>query len=145
MTPGTLPSLSATSGRCFSVTIEGNPIGEFARCTGLEVNYEVLEYVEGGQNGFVHKLPGVVRYSNLVLTRGITNETALLDWLTQFQQMDTRPGVIVQLLDGAGTPLRTWGFQSAFPVRWVGPTLADEVESATETLEIGHNGLVSRL
>jgi phage tail-like protein len=127
------------------VTIEGNPIGEFARCTGLEVNYEVLEYVEGGQNGFVHKLPGVVRYSNLVLTRGITNETALLDWLTQFQQMDTRPGVIVQLLDGAGTPLRTWGFQSAFPVRWVGPTLADEVESATETLEIGHNGLVSRL
>lgn len=140
----TLPSLSATSGRCFKVTIEGNSIGEFARCTGLEVQYEVLEYAEGGQNGFVHKLPGAVRYSNLVLTRGVTNETALLDWLTGFQQLDTRPAVIVQLLDELGTPLRTWGFQSAFPVRWAGPTLADEAEAATETLEIGHNGLVSK-
>jgi phage tail-like protein len=128
--------------RCFSVTIGGMTIGEFAKCTGLEVNYEVFEYAEGGQNGFIHKFPGGTRYSNLVLTRGITREAELLNWLLKFQQGETRSTVTVSLLDETGRVMRAWGFSEAFPVRWTGPTLADEGEAATETLEIGHNGLV---
>ena len=42
-----------------------------------------------------------------------------------------------------GSPVRRWGFQSAFPVRWEGPVLnARSHTAATETLEIAHRGLV---
>jgi phage tail-like protein len=115
----------------------------FASCTGLQVEYEVLEYAEGGENGFVHKLRGATHYANLVLSRGVTNETGLLDWLFDFQDLGKRPTVTISLVDEMSKVVRSWGFSCAFPVRWTGPTLAeDTAEVATETLEIGHTGLV---
>lgn len=128
--------------RCFRVEIPNVTIGVFARCEGLQVEYEVLEYAEGGENGFVHKLRGATRYANLLLSRGVTSETGLLDWLFQFQELGQRPTVTVSLLDEMSATVRSWGFSCAFPVRWTGPTLADEAEVATESLEIGHTGLV---
>lgn len=135
--------LPVRAARCFQVDIPNVTIGVFASCSGLQVEYEVLEYAEGGENGYVHKLRGATRYANLVLTRGVTTETGLLDWLFSFQELGERPTVTVSLRDELGAVLRAWGFSSAFPVRWAGPTLADETaEVATETLEIGHTGLV---
>jgi phage tail-like protein len=129
--------------RCFQVDIPSVTIGVFASCTGLQVEYEVLEYAEGGENGFVHKLRGATRYANLVLSRGVTTETGLLDWLFDFQDLGKRPTVTISLLDEQMNAVRSWGFSCAFPVRWSGPTLAEEAaEVATETLEIGHTGLV---
>jgi phage tail-like protein len=77
------PANPLRAGRCFRVKITDTTIGVFARCSGLQVEYEVLDYAEGGQNDFVHKLRGFTRYPNLVLTRGVTSETGLLDWLFQ--------------------------------------------------------------
>ena len=42
----------------FKVDITGLEIGRFATCSGLTVEYEVMEYQEGGQNDYVHKLRG---------------------------------------------------------------------------------------
>jgi phage tail-like protein len=128
------------AGRCFRVDIEGSTIGVFATCTGLRVEYDVVEYVEGGLNDYVHKLRGVIRYPNLVLTRGITSDTGLLDWM-----MSPKPRTVtIALVDEQVNTVRTWAFSQAFPVRWDGPTLSDEAAAtATETLEIAHNGLVT--
>jgi phage tail-like protein len=141
---GTVTALQPIrSARCFKVDIPGVTIGVFARCTGLQVEFEVLEYAEGGENGYVHKLRGATRYANLVLSRGVTNETGLLDWLFNFQELGQRPTVTISLLDERDASVRSWGFSAAFPVRWTGPTLADATgEVATEELEIGHTGLV---
>ena len=35
-------------------------------CCGLELGFDVYEYQEGGNNDFVHHLPGGLRYPNLV-------------------------------------------------------------------------------
>ena len=41
----------------------------------------MLEYPEGGQNTFVHRLPSRIKQGNITLKRGvITDENALLDW-----------------------------------------------------------------
>ena len=41
----------------FSVTIGSYTIERFTQCDGLTAEYEVEEYREGGEGGFVHRLP----------------------------------------------------------------------------------------
>jgi phage tail-like protein len=134
------PPLSAA--RCFQVDIPSVTVGVFARCSGLEVEYETLDYAEGGENRFVHTLRGQVRYPNLLLSRGVTNETGLLDWLFAAREFGQRPTVTLSLLNERGELQRSWGFGHALPLRWQGPTLAESGEVASETLEIAHAGLL---
>jgi phage tail-like protein len=124
------------------VKIVGLEIGRFARCSGLGVEYEVLEYAEGGNNDFVHKLRGRARYQTLTLTRGVTHEDALLTWFFKYEKAPQRPAVTVELWgQGADMPIRSFSFAEAFPIKWTGPELAaDGNQMATETLEIGHVG-----
>jgi len=91
----------------------------------------------------VHKLRGRMRYPNLVLSRGITHESGLMDWFMKTQSAGKRGNISVSLLGPDGSPVRRWGFQSAYPVRWEGPVLnARSHTAATETLEIAHRGFV---
>ena len=65
-------------------------LGIFKGLTGLEINYDVLEYREGGNNDFVHHLPGRMRYPNLVLSWGIVSDEILLQWfMATHQQAQT--------------------------------------------------------
>jgi len=119
------------------------PIGRFSECSGLGVEYEVMEYQEGGETRFVHKLRGQLKYSNLTLKQGVTDEAALLEWFFAAQSPTARPTVIVHLVGPDAVKFRSWAFRSAFPVKWQGPALnAGSGGIATETLEIAHAGLV---
>ena len=112
-------------------------------CSGLTVEYEVLEYQEGGENRFVHKFRGRLKYPNLVLKRGVTYEDALLKWFSTRRTATKRGTVTLTLLGADGKAVRSWAFAGAFPVKWQGPTLnAKSTNVATETLEIAHHGLV---
>lgn len=125
----------------FLVSI-GEPLGFFMECSGLEVEWEVFEYNEGGLNDFVHKLRGRSKYPNLVLRRGFTSETALFDWFRECREKTARRQVDITLRDYQSQPLRTWSFDGAWPVKWTGPSLnAKAGEAATESLEIAHHGL----
>ena len=127
----------------FVLEIPGLSIGAFAECSGLTVEREVLEYMEGGLNGFVHKLPGRTKYPNLVLKRGITDQGALQQWFWDSQTQAQLKDVTVSLVDATGTIKRTWAFAQGFPVKWTGPKLnAGSDNPATEELEIAHQGLV---
>jgi phage tail-like protein len=119
---------------------EIDTVGFFMSCTGLRMNVDVLEYREGGNNDFVHRLPGGIHYPNLVLSRGLTQEDVLLKW---FGATQTEPQLkeITLTLQTAEAE-RTWTFTDAFPVAWIGP----EIDSSgsgicMETLEIAHAGL----
>ncbi|NLE44882.1 MAG: phage tail protein [Chloroflexi bacterium] len=67
----------------FSVEVEGIMIGLFTGCDGLEVTRDVYEYREGGLSSYTHKLPGQVRYENLVLRRGLGLSRALWEWFNE--------------------------------------------------------------
>jgi len=116
-------------------------IGVFSECTGLEMEYEVYEWTEGGNNDFVHKLRGRAKFPNLILKRGITHEDALLRWVFACKTKTERHAVIVKLVGPDAKPVRTWAFAGAWPVKWTGPQLnAGSSGAATETLEIAHQG-----
>jgi phage tail-like protein len=126
----------------FIVNVEGlsTSVGVFHECTGLELHFEVYEYREGGNNDIVHRLPGQLSYPNLVLSWGMTNNTALFEWFEATKRTASRMAVTVTL--GIKPHTRSWTFADAFPVRWTGPQLSvSRGEIATETLEIAHGGL----
>lgn len=135
----------------FLFEVDGVEIGRFMEVTGLQVDIDVEEVKEGGENSFVRKLPGRMKWPNIVLKRGITQNDSLLTWMNkssgeQFARNGnklTRSTAAIVLLgpDNGGTRLRTWSFDGAFPVRWKGPNFASSSnEMATEELEIAHHG-----
>lgn len=141
-TPGAAPTQLAQL--LFRVEVHGVVIGRFAECKGLSVEWETLEYAEGGNNSFVHGLRGRMRYPRIVLSRGLTDEDALLKWLFDYQSASKRPTLIVTVVDPSGKDVRRFAFAAAYPVRWTGPELHSDTNVAgMETLEIGHEGLVA--
>lgn len=137
----------------FLVEVDGIEIGRFQEVTGLEVEVEVEELTEGGENSYTHKLPGRMTWPNMVLRRGVTQSDNLLEWLTkssgeQFSANHNkleRSTAAVTLISADGKRLRSWNFDGAFPVKWRGPSFAaGSNDAAVEELEIAHHGFRSR-
>ena len=133
----------------FLFEVDGVEIGRFMEVSGLEVTVGVDEIEEGGENSYVHKLPGRMTWPNITLKRGITQNDTLLSWLNkssgeQFAASGnklTRSTAAVTLIGPSAQRLRAWEFDGAFPVRWKGPEFAvTSNDMATEELEITHHG-----
>ena len=126
----------------FRVTIPGLEIGMFQECSGLEMEFEVFEWAEGGNQEFVHQLPGRMRYPCLSLSRGLTDQTALQSWFWKTHHEAELKEVNIELKTADGTVSRSWTFADAFPIRWRGPRIAAEGRSmAVESLDVAHSGL----
>src|SRR5215208_5937422 len=67
-------------GSHFFIEIDGIDHGGFTECAGLQVETEVTEYAEGGNNGYMHKLVGRTKYMNLTLKWGMVDSDALWMW-----------------------------------------------------------------
>jgi phage tail-like protein len=138
----------------FLFEVDGEAIGLFGEISGLEVYADTTSYAEGGENGFVHKLPGRLTWPNIVLRRGVTNSDALFSWVNKtagpgFESNTdklTRSTAAITLVGTDGTRLRSWDIQGAFAVRWSGPRLTVEAggEGASEELELAHHGFTSK-
>jgi phage tail-like protein len=127
----------------FTVKLGSIVIGRFRECSGIAVEVETKDYMEGGNNDWVHKLPTRVKYPNVVLKRGITHESALLDWFNKahtdypanFQELT------IEMRGPGGVTVRAWSFMDAYPIKWTGPNMnASSNQIATETLEMVHKG-----
>ena len=131
----------AAAGAAFTVEVLGLTLGTFSAVRGLEATVDVLEYREGGINDLVHRLPGQLRYPNLVLGGGVTSR-AVEEWFAQTRLGADRHALTVTFLDSAGTAVRAWSFAEAFPVRWTGPVLTASCGGvAGEELEVAHGGM----
>lgn len=129
----------------FWVQIDGINVASFSEVTGLNVETEVYEYNEGGQNGFVHKLPGRVKYSNITLKRGINHSRDLYDWFVECASSTVKKRKnlsIVLYSEEKDKEIHRWDLHAAWPVKWTGPDLRSESAVATvESIEIAHHGL----
>jgi len=126
----------------FKVDLPGITIGRFRECSGIEVEVETLDYMEGGSNDFVHKLPTRVKYPNVVLKRGVTHEEALAKWFFDSRYTPQRRDMTITLLGPGTQVVRSWTFMNAYPVKWTGPNLStNSNQVAVESLEVVHNGL----
>src|SRR3954454_11710049 len=126
----------------FKVSIPGLDIGTFQNCNGLSMEFDVFEWAEGGNNEFIHHLPGRVRYPYLQLSAGMTDDKAMQEWFWKTREQAELKEIIVELTTQDGKTARSWSFTDAFPVRWSGPAIAAASHNmATESLDIAHSGL----
>jgi phage tail-like protein len=128
----------------FHVEIDGVTVAGFSEVSGLTTDTNMIEYREGSEPvGTVRKLPGLMKYNNIVLKRGWTADKKLWVWRKKVIDGKTQrtTGAII-LLNEARTPALRWNFREGWPSKWEGPALnAKTSEVAIETLEITHEGL----
>jgi phage tail-like protein len=117
----------------------------FTEVTGLSIETEAIEYREG--NSPVQsavKLPGIQKYPNIVLKRGIVaGDNEFFKWVATIQQGQVeRRDVVISLLDDRHQPVMVWKVRNAWPAKYEGPALrAGSSEVAIETLELAHEGI----
>lgn len=128
----------------FVVEIDGIPVAGFSEVSGLTTDTNVVEYREGNEpNATTRKLPGLIKYSNIVLKRGWTKDTKLWDWRKKVLDGKTqRTTGTITLRDEARQPALSWNFREGWPCKWEGPALNGKTsEVAIESMEIAHEGL----
>lgn len=128
----------------FVIEIDGMNVGGFSEASGLTTDTNIIEYREGNEkHGTTRKLPGLMKYNNIVLKRGYTKDKVLWEWRKKCidGKTERRNGSII-LLDEARQPALRWNFREGWPSKWEGPGLNGKTsEVALETLEIAHEGL----
>ena len=119
-------------------------LGTFSELSGLGMELDVYTYEEGGANDFIWKLPKQVKYPNIVLKYGMTDDRELEKWMMKYLQEGKRAELQIGVKLNAGADAKTrWSVHDAFPVKWTGPTFsASQNQVAMETLEIAHHGIV---
>jgi phage tail-like protein len=129
----------------FKVTI--GSIGEvaFQEVSGLDTEYDVIEYRAGNSVDFsVVKMTGLKKTSDITLKKGMfAGDTQLFDYFSKVK-MNTisHETVTIQLLDEEHKPLFTWTLKNAFPKKVTGASLnAKNSEAAMEELVLAHEGL----
>jgi phage tail-like protein len=132
----------------------GSPLAAdaaFQECSGLEVETDVQEYLEGGRNDGVIKRVGRAKYSPLILKRGMIYSDGgsvnreLWDWLQNVvagvRPVERYDGT-VEVMSTGMTVAATWRFDRGLPLKIRGPELnAKTGEVAIEELHIAHEGL----
>jgi phage tail-like protein len=131
----------------------GEPLGDggFQECTGLEVEMDVQEYLEGGRNEGVIRRVGRAKYQPLVLKRGMffpeggSVNRDLWEWI-QGIVAGVRPvpryDGLVEVMSVGDDVAARWEFDRGLPTKIRGPELnAKTGEIAIEELTIAHEGL----
>ena len=128
----------------FRVEIDGLPVASFSEVSGLSSDGDAVDYREGTDVALtVRKLPGLKKYNNVTLKKGVTQSVELWAW---YQNLingvnDRRNGSIV-LMDEERQDVIRWNVQNAFINKYeVSALNASGNEVAVETVELVHEGL----
>ena len=127
----------------FLVEIDGVTKGGFSEVSGLDAELDPIEYRTGDDDITVRKIPGLKKFGNITLKRGLTLDHSLWDWMKQgLDGHVVRTTLSITLLDEARQPVLRWNVREAWPCKWEGPELnAKGNDIAIETLEICHEGI----
>ena len=128
----------------FAVDIQGNVTGYFTECSGLGSETETIEHKVINEAGVevVMKIPGRLKWENIVLKRGITSNMDIWTWRKKVENGDVAgarcDGSIV-MYDQSLAEVARWNFQNAWPVKVTGPSVkSDGNEVGVEELTIAH-------
>ena len=113
----------------------------FQEVSGLSAEVTTEELAVGGENRFTYRLPNRARYNNLILKRGMVQDSNLISWFSDaiedfvFKPVD----VNVYLLNENHEISATWVLLQAYPVKWsVSDFKAQESSLVIEIIELAY-------
>jgi phage tail-like protein len=128
----------------FAIEIDGVPSGAFSEVSGLTAEGDAVDYREGTDlQRNVRKLVGLRKYTNLMLKRGYTPDSALWKWYNNIMNGEPdRRNVTIVLMNEAREPVLRWHAENAWINKIEGPAFkASGNEVAMESVELVHEGL----
>lgn len=114
----------------------------FSEVSGLSLEIQTEDFMEGGGNGYTIRLPKPPKAKNLVLKRALAavppEEIAWARKAVESFDFETRT-VIVSIINYGGDPVKTWNFERAYPVKLSLSDLGStKNEIVIETLELAY-------
>ena len=128
----------------FLIEIDGIPRAGFMECSGLTTDNDAIDYREGADKAMnVRKLPGLRKYTNVVLKRGYTQDKSLWEWRKAIINGKVqRRSADVILLDEDRNEVLRWRIHEAWISKWdSGAFNAKTNDVVVETAELVHEGL----
>ena len=128
----------------FQLEIDGITRAGFTECTGLNAEANVIEYREGNESLTTRKLHGLIKYGNVTLKWGVTQDPELFNWFKTVVDgdIDRKQTMSVVLLDEQRAEAVRWNIINAWPSKYVLPDMkSDGNEIAFESVELCHEGV----
>jgi len=128
----------------FAVEVQGMIAGYFTECSGLGSENEIIEHKVVNAKGVevVMKIPGRLKWENIVLKRGITSNMDIWTWRKMVEDGNVsgaRQNGSIVMYDQALAEVARWNFENAWPLKVTGPSpKADGNEIGVEELTIAH-------
>jgi phage tail-like protein len=116
----------------------------FSEVTGMNGEIQAVEYREGRDpQSNTRKQPGLSKYGNVTLKRGVITNQDLFTWFKTGVDGDIlRIDICILLLDEQRQEKVRYNLTNAWPVKFVAPDLkAAANEIAVNSLELAHEGL----
>ena len=131
----------------FQLDVGGKVTGYFTEVGGIGSENEVIEHKVTDENGHdhVHKIPGRMKWNDVTLKRGITDNLQIWDWRDQVIQgkmEKARQNCSIIMFDREYKPAAQWDFVAAWPVKVTGPEFkSDSNDYGIEELVLTHEGM----
>jgi phage tail-like protein len=129
----------------FRVEIDGIAAAAFSEAIIGAASTQVIDYREGTEPTHVRKLPGLTRFDNVTLRRGITESLELYNWYTEVSTGQTaaaRRNVVIVVADESGADQVRFVVRQAWPMRYQASALnGTGNEVFIETLELANEGI----
>jgi phage tail-like protein len=134
----------ALAGFMFALDLGGKIEGYFTEVSGLGSENEVIESKVTGKGGkeTVLKVPGRLKWGDIVCKRGITSNMDMWKWRKLVEDGkvgDARTNGSIVMYDQLGEEKARWNFFHGWPSKISGPTpKTDSNEIGIEELTIAH-------
>ena len=127
----------------FKLEIEGITVAGFSEVTGLNQESNVIDYREGQEPITPRKLPGLNKFGNITMKRGISPDLSVYNWRKTVTDGDIeRRNASIVLHNEKHEEVVRWNLVNAWPSKYVGPDLkANANEVAIESIELTHEGV----
>ncbi len=129
----------------FKVDIEDIGVMSFKEVSGLDMEFDVIEYRAGDSQEFTKiKMPGLRKSGDITLKKGIfISDKKFWTWIGEIK-LNTikRRSITISLLDESNSPAQSWKLVNAWPKKvTVEGFKADGNGVAMETLILVHEGI----
>jgi phage tail-like protein len=134
-------------GAHFEISV-GAVTGYFTEVSGLGSETEVVEHkimAKGAKEPIIRKIPGRLKWGDIVLKRGITKNLDFYNWRKQVESGKVEAarldGTII-MYDQTMAPVAEWSFSKGWPSKISGPSLQSDGNAiGVEELTIVHEGI----
>lgn len=141
-----LPDLDTSVGWSFGFEFDGIQIKEIQEIGGVKMEQDVVELKHNTKDGkYVNKkMPGRPKAGEVTLTRGLTSDKSLSDWIKKSLKGDmpaARKGGSVIVYDYMGVEIKRYKLHNCWAKSLeIGTLKAGDTSVLTEKVTIAHEG-----